>query len=1400
MGDIIFDIGFNNRSIQKSISDLRKSISTGLRGIFTGSVAKNVAKDAAKFGADLSKTISGAMRNISKYVFGLRSMFFMYRKLRAATVDAIKSLGEYSAEVQRDINSIMTSLSSAKYSLATAFQPLVPYFAAIVSKIVSMLNALARAVGTVFAVITGQNFLWQAKVNTDQFTDSLGGATGAAKKLKQALAPFDDINVLPQADDTAGGGGGGAGDMGDVLGWEQIPLDEKVKDFVEELKKRIEEGDWEGVGRLLAEKINQGLDKLYDAISWENVGPKIEAFIDAFSRAFNSFVDTLNFEKLGRIVGTFVNDVVNTFNLLYEKIDWHNLGKKLGEGFIGMVDEIDWENLGNYIGAKFMVAWKVFGGFLEEMSKEDGTGLTGWDKLGTGIGNAIMGIFDDEKGINLTEIANSIATLLNGAFETAIATGVTIDFEELGTKVANALTEFFTTFDPEKLAMAVNTWIEGILTFISTTIEKTNWKKLGEDIATALGKIDWKGIFEGVFGVLTDILGATLDVLNGFVDVSPAFGTAMGTFIGAFTGYEIIKNAIEVIKPFINLVGGISKETISTLGLFAGGIGAVVGAVVAYDQIKWSNFNTSIKDAMETLGSTEWSNASSNAKDAADNLKTLNDNVLELSQDGETKSQALHSIAEKYFELWESGDKSAQGQQDLKKAAEELVAYLPTLAGSFDPVTGAFRGSKEELEKLISAQETYYKLIGYQDALTQYSSKVVESKIALDESTAALNDAQTKYKDLGDALTEVGYTADGTTMYWWKTDEVLKELNDTYGLNLTSTFELAQLYDDTGKSVKDLETSNKELSDEYQRAESIRQGLLDDLEAEQKAYATTKQAQDDLDYTNWVLRASEAIDQQHGIWSEGAQLLGEDALNAYKEIEAGLTPDENGMYTLANGMMVQYGTGLKDGGEEVQSVLTDDVLAGLNDTLENQGKALGYENGKLVIQEVATGMNEQAQTSLTPAGALAIAKFIEGSDSVSPELKESFEGYADLSTDALIKRIDDAGPEMTEVMNTLMEQGMLHPTENGLDLVEARWNSAHDNVAETTDTIVSDVSDNNQKLIENTELTNKTIEEMKQKANERSLLAQDQYNQDTTDKTDWEHKELLTMQDAFNKDTETKSGTHQDTEKGDYQKHLDDMLSKANQYHSDSLTDLKTSNSDQETELSSHYDTITTETEDTFTGMKDTITLNVDEATGEMSLKIGDNVDIVKNKFGELEISADTGFGNMHIKISGWVGKIVDLLTGFAISVAEKVSDVIKNITDAKDAESSLSTTTTSSSGRTTGGGGRPMGPATSAIANYAAMQRLANIPIPKLATGAVIPPNRRFLAELGDQSRGMNVEAPVDTIKQAVAEVMAQFMGSMQSQKAEMTLDGQTFARLEVPYVLDELRRSGYNVTILEE
>jgi hypothetical protein len=67
---------------------------------------------------------------------------------------------------------------------------------------------------------------------------------------------------------------------------------------------------------------------------------------------------------------------------------------------------------------------------------------------------------------------------------------------------------------------------------------------------------------------------------------------------------------------------------------------------------------------------------------------------------------------------------------------------------------------------------------------------------------------------------------------------------------------------------------------------------------------------------------------------------------------------------------------------------------------------------------------------------------------------------------------------------------------------------------------------------------------------------------------------------------------------------------------------------------------------------------------------------------------------------------------------------------------------------------------------------------IPQLAKGAVIPPNQEFLAMLGDQKHGTNIEAPLDTIKQALAEVLAEVGGGTR-EPIILQVNGRTLAKV---------------------
>lgn len=89
---------------------------------------------------------------------------------------------------------------------------------------------------------------------------------------------------------------------------------------------------------------------------------------------------------------------------------------------------------------------------------------------------------------------------------------------------------------------------------------------------------------------------------------------------------------------------------------------------------------------------------------------------------------------------------------------------------------------------------------------------------------------------------------------------------------------------------------------------------------------------------------------------------------------------------------------------------------------------------------------------------------------------------------------------------------------------------------------------------------------------------------------------------------------------------------------------------------------------------------------------------------------------------------------------------------------------------------------------------------LPRLANGAVIPPNQQFAAILGDQRSGVNVEAPLKTIEQALENVMARnggFGGDINI-TVESVLDGKVIARNTVRHINSMTRSAGKPVLLI--
>lgn len=87
----------------------------------------------------------------------------------------------------------------------------------------------------------------------------------------------------------------------------------------------------------------------------------------------------------------------------------------------------------------------------------------------------------------------------------------------------------------------------------------------------------------------------------------------------------------------------------------------------------------------------------------------------------------------------------------------------------------------------------------------------------------------------------------------------------------------------------------------------------------------------------------------------------------------------------------------------------------------------------------------------------------------------------------------------------------------------------------------------------------------------------------------------------------------------------------------------------------------------------------------------------------------------------------------------------------------------------------------------------ISEVRLPRLAQGAVIPPNREFLAVLGDQKQGTNIEAPLDTIVQAFRQAMGELGGSRFGQRELVLKIGEREAgRIVVDLFNQETSRVG--------
>ena len=540
-------LGSSFKNVSQS-ADSAKTKTGGISSIFSrmGGVVSGLGKRLGGLAQNFTSTTNSA--NNASFSIGrmvgmsilYSTVFGMISKVNSGIMTGINNLAQYSSATNASISSMMSALTQLQNSLATAFAPILSVVAPILTAFMNMLSKAITYVGMFIAALTGQKSFTRAKAVQEDYAASLNktssGANKAAKATKNNakatkkaskeiqtyLSGLDEVRQYQKEKDndtpssstpSAGGGGGGGGYTGPSIGdmFEKVPIESSIADIAKKIKNLIKKEDWEGLGTYIASGINKGLQKIYDAINWDNVGPKITYFVNAFTRTFNSLVDHIDWDLMGRTVGAGINTIVNTLNLLIEGINWKNLGLKIATGINGLFNEVNWNNVGRLFANKINVPFQMLEGAVNTLN---------WAKIGT-----------------------SISGFLNGAINQ-------IDVKSIGTSLSG-------------LAL-------GILTTLDNALTTTNWSQLGTKLATLLTSIDWVGIFVSVISVAGKAITALTQLGVSFMD-NLAKGITNGTqqFISkglsALTSFtaNLRSNAGKLVdsglKLMLNLAKGIAK-------------------------------------------------------------------------------------------------------------------------------------------------------------------------------------------------------------------------------------------------------------------------------------------------------------------------------------------------------------------------------------------------------------------------------------------------------------------------------------------------------------------------------------------------------------------------------------------------------------------------------------------------------------------------------------------------------------------------------------------------------------------------------------------------------------------------------------------------------------------------
>ena len=167
----------NNSQLRRNfylIRTLTNDISRGLRNLegrlkkFTSGIASaakhmlGLGKESRKTTSSMNNGFNRGLRYVLQYGLGIRSLYFLFRRLRKYAKEALDEMAKQIPFVNAQMSRAAQALNQMKGSIGTLIQPLLNVLVPVLEKVAALISRIASLIGGVFAILTGQGKIYKA--------------------------------------------------------------------------------------------------------------------------------------------------------------------------------------------------------------------------------------------------------------------------------------------------------------------------------------------------------------------------------------------------------------------------------------------------------------------------------------------------------------------------------------------------------------------------------------------------------------------------------------------------------------------------------------------------------------------------------------------------------------------------------------------------------------------------------------------------------------------------------------------------------------------------------------------------------------------------------------------------------------------------------------------------------------------------------------------------------------------------------------------------------------------------------------------------------------------------------------------------------------------------------------